>query len=475
MPALTPGRRPLRAWRGLLLAALLGAGLAGPGAVAQEAVPRGQPPVNEGEVGETTAPPASTIAGLPYQAGLHVTTVQQNLFPMRSLYQGPNSLPSGGQFAANETYTLMLGLRARPNLDLYTNPEVARGFSVNGGNGLGGYLNGHFTPPGAYIAQAYARWTVRAGRGNTDLPEGFDQIAQQAPAHRVVVTAGKVGINGFFDMNRYADSAWTQFINYSLYDSPSWDFPQNSRGLTRSVFVEWIHPRWVVRAGSAQVATTAGGPELSWDLGNNRGDVLEAEIQPRLLGRGREPAVARLLAFRNLAEMGNYRRAIRLASGTGEPPEIEETRREGASTYGFSLSAEQPLADEGETGLFLRAAWNNGESESWGFTECNRSASWGLQIAGARWRRADDRLGIAFAVNGLSAPHRRYLELGGLGFVLGDDGLNYGLEQIAEVYYACQLFRPLTVTLDYQYIRNPGYNQDRGPASGLALRAHVEY
>ena len=131
-------------------------------------------------------------------------------------------------------------------------------FSVNGGNGLGGYLNGHFTPPGAYVAQACAQWTVRAGRGSTLIPEGDNQIAKLAPAHRVVVTGGKVG-------------------NYALYDSPAWDFAQNGRGLTRAVFVEWIHPRWTVRGGSAQVATTAGGPELSWDLLNNRGDLLEAD------------------------------------------------------------------------------------------------------------------------------------------------------------------------------------------------------
>ncbi len=34
--------------------------------------------------------------------------------------------------------------------------------------------------------------------------------------------------------------------------------------------------------------------------------------------------------------------------------------------------------------------------------------------------------------------------------------------------------RNVWLSLDYQYIRNPGYNADRGPANFFGLRAHVE-
>lgn len=366
-------------------------------------------------------------------------------------------------------------MRLRPNLDLYANPEIARGIAIANGHGLGGYLNGHFIPPGAYIARAFARWTVRTGGGDAPIEAGDNQIPMTAPARRLVVTAGKFSTNDFFDLNRYAVNPRTQFMNFALDNSTAWDYAQDVRGYTRGVIIEWIHPKWTLRAGSAQVPTTAGGPELAADLRHNRGDQVEVEFQPRVLGRGTEPAVMRLLAFRNLADMGNYRRSIRRSRATGQPPDNTVTRREGAATYGFNVNFEQPLADEGETGLFGRLGWNDGQNESWGYTECDRNASLGIQLAGARWRRADDRLGLGFGVNGLSGPHRRYLALGGLGFTLGDGALNYGLEQILEVYYACQLLKPLTLTLDYQYLWNPGYNQDRGPASALALRAHVNY
>jgi high affinity Mn2+ porin len=31
------------------------------------------------------------------------------------------------------------------------------------------------------------------------------------------------------------------------------------------------------------------------------------------------------------------------------------------------------------------------------------------------------------------------------------------------------------LTLDYQWIRNPAYNLDRGPVSVFALRIHIEH
>jgi len=48
--------------------------------------------------------------------------------------------------------------------------------------------------------------------------------------------------------------------------------------------------------------------------------------------------------------------------------------------------------------------------------------------------RPEDEAGIAFIVNGLSQDHRDYLATRGLGFMIGDGRLTYGLETIAEIY-----------------------------------------
>ncbi len=70
--------------------------------------------------------------------------------------------------------------------------------------------------------------------------------------------------------------------------------------------------------------------------------------------------------------------------------------------------------------------------------------------------------------------HRRYLALGGLGFLLGDGALNYGREQIVEAYYNAHLWRGIYLAADLQHIWNPGYNRDRGPVTVASFRFHFE-
>jgi carbohydrate-selective porin OprB len=96
-------------------------------------------------------------------------------------------------------------------------------------------------------------------------------------------------------------------------------------------------------------------------------------------------------------------------------------------------------------------------------------------VAGNYWGRVEDRLGVAFVVNGLSADHRDYLAAGGQGFLLGDGALTYGTERILEGYYRMQLGKYAHLSPDVQYIQNPGYNRDRGPAVVVSLRLHLEY
>ena len=70
--------------------------------------------------------------------------------------------------------------------------------------------------------------------------------------------------------------------------------------------------------------------------------------------------------------------------------------------------------------------------------------------------------------------HRRYLALGGNGFILGDGALSYGLEKIFETYYTAHVWRGLSVAAEYQHVTDPGYNRDRGPVSVFSFRIHIE-
>ena len=82
---------------------------------------------------------------------------------------------------------------------------------------------------------------------------------------------------------------------------------------------------------------------------------------------------------------------------------------------------------------------------------------------------------MALTIDGLSPWHRRYLEAGGYGFLLGDGALNYGLEVLGDLYYKCQLTPEMALSGIYQPIVNPGYNQDRGPAHVFSARFRVAF
>ena len=99
----------------------------------------------------------------------------------------------------------------------------------------------------------------------------------------------------------------------------------------------------------------------------------------------------------------------------------------------------------------------------------------GYQGAAPRIASWPARFGVAVALNGISGPHRDYLAAGGTGFLLGDGRLNYGPETIAEAYGSWNIGPYVALSPDVQYIVNPGYNRDRGPAWFVSGRLRLSY
>lgn len=428
---------------------------------------------NPEEQGGTPPPPP------PYQLQAQATLIAQRLFPFHSPYAGANSLRSRSEARISETDTLFLGARLSRWSEVYVNPEWAVGDAVSDGLGLGGFTNGDFITPSRqpfypYLARLGFRWRIRAGKGEPVELTG-PGIVRTIPDRRIIVAAGRFGANDVFDTNAYANDPRTQFMNLALANNAAWDYAQDARGYTSGLALGWASPPWGVRVGSFQMPNVAGGLHLSGDLLDSRADQIQLDRHARLLGGRAEPAVLRLLAYRNQAQMGRYRSALARAGSPGGPPDVTALRREGAVKYGFGLNFEQPLGDGGGTGVFGRWGWNDGATESFCYDEVDRTFSIGGQFSGARWKRPHDRVGLAFVQNGLSTAHRDYLAAGGLGLTLGDGRLRYGLERILELYYAYQVSKPLTVSLDYQAIRNPGFNRERGPVSLLSLRLHAQF
>jgi high affinity Mn2+ porin len=109
------------------------------------------------------------------------------------------------------------------------------------------------------------------------------------------------------------------------------------------------------------------------------------------------------------------------------------------------------------------------------FTDIDASASFGGVLKGNSWGRPGDSIGLAGAINALSADHRAFIAAGGLGILIGDGVLNYQTERILETYYSLAVLKKTTLTFDYQFIVNPAYNADRGPVSIFSARLHSDF
>ncbi len=171
--------------------------------------------------------------------------------------------------------------------------------------------------------------------------------------------------------------------------------------------------------------------------------------------------------------MGSYREAIQaFLAGTDSKPTIVAHRRQGRIKYGFGLNTEQELTKT--VRIFGRLGWNEGQNESYVYTEVDMAEEVGADWRLERWRRPNDKLGLAFMSNGISRLHQLYLKLGGNGFLLGDGRLTYGREDILESYYTAHLWRGVYMSPGIQWVTHPGYNKDRGPVIVPGLRLHLE-
>jgi high affinity Mn2+ porin len=162
-----------------------------------------------------------------------------------------------------------------------------------------------------------------------------------------------------------------------------------------------------------------------------------------------------------------------LATRSTPTPEITDHPLQTTVKYGFGVNFEQPFTDW--LGMFGRWGWNEGQHESYAYTEVDQTWQIGLGGSGSHWGRRADRMGLVFVSNGISHDHALYLGYGGLGFLLGDGRLNYGRENIIESYYTLHLWRGVYPSFGLQYVWDPGYNRDRGPVIVPSLRLHVEF
>jgi high affinity Mn2+ porin len=400
-----------------------------------------------------------------------------------SPYRGPNSLSPEAQDATSRVLTLLTGVEATGTMEFLFDVQETGGHGIGEALGVAGFTNldvvrNPTLSKAPYIARLMWHQIIPLGREKSPAERTPFSLFTQLPEQRLEIRFGKFSLVDFFDVNTYGSDSNFQFMNWTLDNNGTYDYAADTRGFTYGAMVEYDDRHWAARFAEALMPKVANGIHLDADLGRARGE--NAEVEWRHAFVPKREAVLRLLGYANHANMGIYKVAVAdflsgktpCPTGTVCRPDITAHPLQTTTKYGFGVNAEQPLTDW--LGAFARWGWNEGQHESYAYTEVDETEQAGVGAQGSKWGRKLDRAGLAFISNGISRDHQKYLALGGLGFLLGDGKLNYGRENIVEGYYTLHMWRGVFTSLDLQHINNPGYNRDRGPVLAAALRLHVE-
>ena len=394
-----------------------------------------------------------------------------------ALYSGPNSLNPRGEYKTSLLNTLYLGFQANRHTEFLLDVESAGGRGIGQALGLAGFTNldvvrNPTLSAAPYIARVMLHQIIPLSHSYVEAVRGPLSLATSVPVRRLELRIGKFGTADFFDVNSVGSDSHLQFLNWTVDNNGAYDYAADTRGYTYGAIVEFQDRHWGLRFGEMLMPRVANGPELEWNLHKEHAENVELEFR-RSLVPSRSGAV-RLLSYFNHANMGTYHEAVvHFLDGSTPAPDITAHPFRTTLKYGFGVNAEQQLTDN--VRVFARWGWNEGQHESYAYTEVDQTVAAGADLKGERWGRIDDKVGLAVASNGLSAYHKLYLALGGQGFLLGDGRLNYGRETIVESYYTAHVFRGIFVSPVLQHINNPGYNRDRGPVWVPAMRLHVDY
>jgi high affinity Mn2+ porin len=388
---------------------------------------------------------------------------------------GPNSLNSGSRGNETVSVTLYGGVRLWPGAEAWVNPEIDQGFGLSSTLGIAGFSSGEAYKVGASdpyvkLPRLFLRQTIGLGGATEKVEPDLNLLGGSQSANRIVVTVGKFSVVDVFDTNKYAHDPRNDFLNWAILDSAAFDYAADAWGYTVGASAEWYQDWWTIRAGLFDETLVPNSKFLATPLGKQSQAVVELEARYDLLD---QPGAVRLLFVGTRAIMASYGDAIANGQALGVPPTGDGVRRL-RNKGGIVLNVEQRLRED--LGFFLRASAQDPGIEAYAFTDVSQSVSTGFSLAGTRWGRPDDTVGVAGIVDLASRQMRNFLAAGGLGILIGDGQLpKSGPEQILEAYYSFAVSPGVRVSADYQFVNNPAYNRARGPVSILGGRLHVQF
>ena len=278
------------------------------------------------------------------------TYLHQYVFPFRAPYRGPNSLdPNQGR----ETWdvTFYAGVRLWQGAEFWINPEIDQGFGVSSTLGVAGFPSGEAykvgaTVPYTRIPRMFVRQTIDLGGETQKVESGINQFAGSQTANRLVITVGKFAVTDVFDTNKYAHDARSDFMNWSLITTGTFDYAADAWGYTYGAAVEWYQGNWTLRGGVFDLSVIPNSTDLDPRFQQFQW-VGEIEHRHDLYGQPGKVAITGFLSRGRMGLRRRYsigaidRRACRHRSGPPlhQPGVQPQSRAAGPSDLGFFARA----------------------------------------------------------------------------------------------------------------------------------------
>ncbi|MES2689057.1 MAG: carbohydrate porin [Bacteroidota bacterium] len=303
-----------------------------------------------------------------YQLRFQQTVVTQYHPGFSAAYSGANSLQQHEEAQTSLTTTFYTGAKIFRNTFIYFNPEIAGGAGLRRATGVAGFPNGETfrvgnPKPQIYVARLFIEKYIPLGMEKSYRGEEYNAVAAYIPEKYIRLIGGRFAISDFFDNNSFSHDPRTQFLNWSLMGNGAFDYAANTRGYTWGAVAELKLNKVSLRYAASMVPRTANASNMDPDLKNALAQQAEADYRWGTKRKG----VIRFLAFMNRADMGVYKNAVALASQNSDTPDVILTRQKGNRKYGFGVNVEKEISDY--AGVFARASYNDGRTETWMFTK----------------------------------------------------------------------------------------------------------
>ena len=326
-----------------------------------------------------SSPAGNSAAGQSWNIHGQSTVIVQGYPSFRSPYEGDSSLKGAQQIRNTASASAFLGLRLGPATEFYINPEIYQGFGLSDVHGIAGFPNGEaqkssFPIPRSNIARVFLRHTIGFGGEQETFEDGPNQLAGRQDVSRLTLTAGKLAVKDYFDVNTYANDPRVGFLNWNMYGGGSYDWTMDKLSWTWGALAELNQKSWAFRAGYFLVPSFSNFNTYDPNAFERGEYAAELEMRYALMSL---PGKVRVFGWANRAAMGGYSDSLRLSQQTMDVPDLALTRRT-RTNNGVVVGVEQALSDD--IGVFSRASWSPGKTEIIGWTDVHDSVSFGTVI-----------------------------------------------------------------------------------------------